>query len=267
MIVKEDLLKKIKAAFDLNIYEAKIWVSLLSKGLATAGELSDISNVPRSRSYDVLESLEKKGFVMMKLGKPIKYLAIKPEEIVKRIKDHVQVDATSKMEFLEKIKEDSIFNDLVLLYDQGIKKIDPYSLMGSLKGRDNIYAQLKGMFERANKSVTIVTTAQGLARKAKRLKNHFSKLNERGVQIRIAAPINDMHEFSELKGISKMKYLDGLKSRFVVIDDNEVLFMVSDDVGTHEDYDTAVWINTPYFAKAFLSMFNKTWNELADVKK
>ncbi len=267
MIVKEDLLKKIKATFELNIYEAKIWVALLSKGLAAAGELSDISDVPRSRSYDVLESLEKKGFVMMKLGKPIKYLAIRPEEIIKRIKDHVQVDATSKIEFLEKVKDEDVFSDLTLLYEQGVKKVDPHSLMGSLRGRDNIYAHLKEMFERAKKNVTVVTTGQGLARKAKRLKNHFTKLNEKGVQIRIAAPLSDIHDFPDLKGISKFKCLDGIKSRFVIVDDNEMLFMVSDDVGTHEDYDTAVWVNTPYFTKAFLTMFNKTWNELSDVKK
>ncbi|MEK6816001.1 MAG: helix-turn-helix domain-containing protein, partial [Nanoarchaeota archaeon] len=81
MIVQESFLKKLRSAFDLNIYEVKIWTALLSRGVASAGELADISGVPRSRSYDVLESLEKKGFVIMKLGKPIKYLAVKPEEV------------------------------------------------------------------------------------------------------------------------------------------------------------------------------------------
>mgnify|MGYP000262357459 CR=1 FL=1 len=90
MIVKEDFLKKLRAAFDLNIYEVKMWTALLSRGMAAAGELSDISNVPRSRSYDVLESLEKKGFIMMKLGKPIRYIAIKPEEIIKRLKENIK---------------------------------------------------------------------------------------------------------------------------------------------------------------------------------
>ena len=78
MIVQDDFIKRLRSSFDLNIYEAKIWTALLSKGIATAGELSDISDVPRSRTYDVLESLEKRGFVVMKLGKPIKYLSIKP---------------------------------------------------------------------------------------------------------------------------------------------------------------------------------------------
>ena len=76
MIMKEDVLSDLRRYFDLNLYEVRLWSALLSRGVSTAGELSDIANVPRSRSYDVLESLEKKGFVVMKTGKPIKYIAI-----------------------------------------------------------------------------------------------------------------------------------------------------------------------------------------------
>lgn len=89
MIVKEEFLSKLRRYFGLNLYEVKIWTALLSRGVSTAGELSDIANVPRSRSYDVLESLEKKGFVVMKVGKPIKYLAVSPKEVVERVKKNL----------------------------------------------------------------------------------------------------------------------------------------------------------------------------------
>ena len=109
MIVNEGFLKKARSAFDLNIYEVKIWTALLSRGVATAGELSDMSDVPRSRSYDVLESLEKKGFIIMKLGKPIKYIAVQPEEIVKRMKGLIHQDAEKKTDMLEKVRKEDIF--------------------------------------------------------------------------------------------------------------------------------------------------------------
>ena len=88
MIVQFDFLNKLKA-LGLNSYEAKLWVALLSVGTSTAGELSDIANVPRSRSYDVLEGLEKKGFIITQIGKPIKYLAIPPEEVLERVKESI----------------------------------------------------------------------------------------------------------------------------------------------------------------------------------
>ena len=89
MLVKDDLINKIKDYFGLNVYETKVWLALLSKGIASAGEISTISGVPRSRTYDVLESLEKKGFAIEKLGKPVKYIGVKPGIILEKIKNNV----------------------------------------------------------------------------------------------------------------------------------------------------------------------------------
>ena len=61
MLQEKQFLLDLRKYFRLNIYEVKIWTALLSRGMASAGELADISSVPRSRCYDVLESLEKKG--------------------------------------------------------------------------------------------------------------------------------------------------------------------------------------------------------------
>ena len=62
MIVQKEFLDQLKD-FGLNSYERKLWIALLSRGVSSAGELSDISSVPRSRAYDVLESLEKKDLL------------------------------------------------------------------------------------------------------------------------------------------------------------------------------------------------------------
>jgi len=82
-----ELINKLRNTFSLNLYEVKIWLALLSKGISTAGDLSDTANVPRSRTYDILEGLEKKGFVIMKLTKPIKYLAVEPENVIETIRE------------------------------------------------------------------------------------------------------------------------------------------------------------------------------------
>src|SRR3990167_5106292 len=86
MLLKQELVKKIKNYFDLNIYETKVWLALLTKGIASAGEIAEISGVPRSRTYDVLDSLEKQGFAIAKIGKPVKYLPVKPAIIFQKLK-------------------------------------------------------------------------------------------------------------------------------------------------------------------------------------
>ncbi|MBI2142052.1 TrmB family transcriptional regulator, partial [Candidatus Woesearchaeota archaeon] len=125
MIVKEEFLSKLRTYFSLNLYEVKIWTALLSRGVSTAGELSDIANVPRSRSYDVLESLEKKGFVVMKFGKPIKYLAIPPSEVVERVKKHMKSETDRKVKRLDEIRNTEVLHELKALHTQGIELVDP----------------------------------------------------------------------------------------------------------------------------------------------
>lgn len=258
MIVQEHVLKKLRSAFDLNIYEVKVWTALLSKGIATAGELSDISNVPRSRSYDVLESLEKKGFVLMKVGKPIKYLAIKPEEIIKRIKDRIKIQTNSRLQALENVKEEAVFKDLEILYKQSIEHIDPTTLSGAINGRENVYAQLDSMLSNAKESVTIVTTAEGFLRKISYFRSKFKKLAERGVKIKIATQLNEEIKkiAKDLNKIIQVRPLKRMRARFTIIDGKEVLFMITDDNKIHESTDTAIWVNTPFFANALETMFN-----------
>ena len=71
MIINQELVTRIKEHFNLNVYEAKVWLALLSKGVVSAGESAELSGVPRSRTYDVLESLAKRGFAIVKVGKII----------------------------------------------------------------------------------------------------------------------------------------------------------------------------------------------------
>jgi len=109
MIIKQDSINKIKDYFDLNVYETKVWLALISKGVASAGEVASLSQVPRSRAYDVLESLEKKGFAIIKIGKPVKYIGIKPRMILERLKNKARKDAQEKINTLSKIKDTDEF--------------------------------------------------------------------------------------------------------------------------------------------------------------
>lgn len=151
MIVKEEFLNKLRRYFFLNLYEVKIWAALLSRGVATAGELSDIANVPRSRSYDVLESLERKGFVIMKLGKPIKYIAVPPSEVLERVKKNTKELAEERVQRLEELKQTDLINELTTLHTQGIELIEPTELSGSLRGRRNLYGHLELLLRNAQK--------------------------------------------------------------------------------------------------------------------
>ena len=255
--------RQLRRFFNLNLYEVKIWTALLSRGVSTAGELSDIANVPRSRSYDVLESLEKKGFVIMKLGKPIKYIAVPPKEVVERVKKNVNEYAKEEIKKLSDLKNTEIVDELSTLHTQGVELVEPSDLSGSLRGRHNLYNHLELTIRNAEESVTLMTTTQGFMRKVEGFMPTFEKLKKRGVKIRIAAPITKeaLPALKELQGIAEVKNTD-TKARFCIVDGKEIVFMIMDDNEVHPTYDVGIWVNTPFFASALENLFELAWKNM-----
>ncbi len=261
MIVKEDFLNKIRGLFGLNLYEARVWTALLSRGVSTAGELSDIGNVPRSRAYDVLESLEKKGFIVMKLGKPIKYLAIEPRTVVDKVKKYLHNQTTERLGRLDELKTSDVLDELTALHTQGIDFIEPSDMAGAIKGRHNIYTHLESMVKNAQKSVVIMTTSKGVMRKIEALKPELARLKKKGVNIRIAAPITKDAEAS-IKGVSNLaevRHSTDFNARFCIVDGKDMMFMILNDEEVHPSYDVGIWVQTPYFASAVQNLFDKNW--------
>ena len=146
MLVKQELINKIKDYFNLNIYETKVWLALLSKGIASAGEIADASGVPRSRTYDVLEGLDKKGFAIVKIGKPVKYIGVKPHIILEKLKNDAKKDAEDRIKDLHKIRDTEEFTRLENLYKSGVDPVKREDISASLKGRTNIVEGQKSIF-------------------------------------------------------------------------------------------------------------------------
>jgi sugar-specific transcriptional regulator TrmB len=258
MIVKPELVKKLKGYFDLNIYETKIWVALLSKGISSAGEIAELSGVPRSRTYDVLESLEKRGFVIQKLGKPIRYLAVKPEVVIEKLKNNTEKHAEEKVKTLTELKDTTEYRELENLHKTGIEPIKNHELSTSIKGRSNLYLQMRSIMESAEKSVYLISSAYELSTKMKMFKDTFAKLKKRNVDVRVI--IGDSEE--DAKKLSKKLGAEirskPINSRFVIADKTELIFTIK-PTNVHEDFDYGVWINSMFFTNSLAYMFELAW--------
>jgi sugar-specific transcriptional regulator TrmB len=115
MIVSQEVLDALRQ-IGLNLYERKLWAALLSRGTSTAGELSSLAKVPHSRTYDVLESLAEKGFVMIQSSKPLRYVAVTPNEALERAKKKLKEKAEVTMNRITKLQSSSILKELDRLY-------------------------------------------------------------------------------------------------------------------------------------------------------
>lgn len=253
MIVKQELANKIKDYFDLNVYETKVWLALLSKGIASAGEISTISGVPRSRTYDVLETLEKKGFAIEKLGKPVKYIGVKPAIILEKLKNNVKKEADERINDLLKVKNTDEYTELEGLYREGSNPVKREEITASLRGRSNISNHLREILQNAEKEVIICTTAQEFGSKVNLFKQTFERLNKSNVKIRIALS-GEKEMIPRISEKLKMKIKPvNIDAKFFIIDRKEILFYLSKD--STQDEDLAIWLNSEFFSEAFASMF------------
>jgi len=192
-----------------------------------------------------------------------------PEEVVERVKKNLVVDAHEKSRRLEKLRGDEVLDELNNLFSNGIKFVEPSDLSGSLRGRQNMYNHLDMMIRGAERTITLVTTAEGINRKLEMLLPAFERAKRRGVTIRIAAPITqaNMKVAKDLSKVAEVRNLDGkLHARFAIVDNNQVMFMLLDDKSVHPNYDVAVWLSTEFFANALEQMFELAWNTFSKVR-
>ena len=250
MLLQKQSLQELRERFKLNIYEIKIWTSLLGKGIATASDLAEISGVPRSRCYDVLESLEKKGFIIMKIGKPIKYMAVQPEAVVDRVQKKLKEDAEDQIKSVENLAETDIFRELELLHKTGIKRVDVEDVTDYVVGRTNVNRFMKDMLLKAKKSVTVVTNESGIKHKVKILRKVKDNLAKKRVNVKFYTNANVIVDLGNIQILST-KY----DARFVNIDNEEMFFVMA---GKNPDYDSGVWIKSPHFVNALNTLFQKS---------
>jgi len=265
MIVSQQILDALKQ-IGLNLYERKLWVALLSRGTSTAGELSSLAKVPHSRTYDVLESLAEKGFVMLQTTKPLKYVAITPNEALERVKKKIKEDSEITVERITQFQKSPALKELEKIFKKGFDLIEPGEMTGSLRGRDALHQQLETCFKNAKDNISILTTQKGLNDLQSIHTNILKKAADRGVKIRIAAPygkehlplIDKLKEFAEIKKVTKSE----ITGRICVVDGSHVVMALTDE-DVHPTQDLAFWTQSEHVAADVLGpMFDFIWQKL-----
>ena len=253
MTQKMELVNKVKNYFNLNIYETKVWLALLNKGIASAGEVSEVSGVPRSRTYDVLEGLEKRGFAMQKIGKPVKYFAVKPTMVIEKLKKNTVDEMNERIELLSNIKSTPEYQELELLHNTKSELIKKQDISTTVKGRANINNQISGVLASGKKEVVICAPVSEIKKRMKLLEPVITQLVNAKTKITVAINGTDeeIKEINDRLGINAKKV--DLNSAFYISDKKEVLFMLNDS--ENHDEQMAVWFSAPFFVESFSNLF------------
>lgn len=267
--VKQSVMDALKA-IGLNLYERKLWIALLSKGTATAGELADLSNVPRSRCYDVLESLADKGFVIIQPAKPMRYVAIKPKEAIERAKTRLKQKTEEMIERLERLKGSEVMRELEAIYSESIKIVKPEDFSGALRGRDALLEHVGSLINNARKSIIAITTDQGLKDLYERYGKALKRAANKGVDIKIVVPVSkrvqpivsELSKIAQIRDISNVHGIGKKSTRFFAIDGKHFVMSLTNDTKTKPHEDIGFWAQSDHVAGEFFdSVFKLLWTQ------
>ena len=258
-MVKDRMVELLQEHFELNLYEARAYVALVGFGVLTPAELASVSEVPAPRTYDVLRSLEKKGFAISQPGKVNKYRPVHPENILEKFIEEWQERIKQELEAKKKAKEE-LLELMTPLIETEIPKYG-VERVWVVRGIRNATLKTKEMFEDVKEQILLADDGYI----AINLENDIIKAVERGVKAKIivAKPLLPRLQSSKLmdyykSGKIELKVADKLELPMLICDD-EVFFALEDMAARYFNYETQIWIKDFRIKALFEGKFNGYW--------
>lgn len=258
MIVPKRLVDRARHFMGTNLYETRLWLALLNHGISTAGELSEAAGVPRSRSYDVLESLSQKGLVIIKAeGRPLKYAAVPPEQAVGNIRKFYEMASENKKDTLTNLKASKINSDLKEIYKKGEQVMDMPEITGLVREKNNVFSQMATLLGRSMDSARVMLTESDVGEINKFYLDAFKDAKGRGSDVKILVPKNS--EVGELAKYAAVKKTEHPIARGIIVDSKETMMMFMDPTEVHHSFDAGVCISSPHTARTMNKLFEGVW--------
>ena len=252
-----DKTRKALERIGLTSYEIKTYASLLKTGPITASDLSQKSGVPYSKIYEVLGTLEEKGWIGSDDSRPTQYFAKSPSTAMQ----------TSRQQFESEFScnESIVLTELTPLYEQSgtSERPDIWIVSGVM----NIATKILEMVDscRNEVMVAIPKVAESLAKEAL---PKLRLLHDRGVDITILVSEDvDSETLKSLARVSKVKLKNGLFGGGIISDKRYVVLLLGEELGTSGSKEAvAIWADHSGLAGFAREYFEYLLKESKDVK-
>ena len=216
----------------LTSYEIRTFTALLKTGEITASELSQKSGVPYSKIYEVLGTLEEKGWAGSDDSRPTKYFAKSPATALDTTKQKKEQDF--------KENQNIILNELIPLYEKSgtSERPDIWVLSGTV----NIASKVLEMVELCKNEVLIAIpkASEDLVKQAL---PKLRLLHDKGVNVTILTSDNlDKESLKAITRVAKVKVKKGLFGGGIISDKRYVVILLGPEVSDSTSADmVAIW--------------------------
>ena len=212
--VSEDA-KKVLHEVGLTEYETRAYLILLERGVMTASEVSEFSNVPYSKVYETLNSLEKKGWVEVEKGRPSRYFPKAPSEALEaeRLRLEGMLSGWKRV----------VLGELQPLYEKRelLEKPDIWILRGEF----SVMAKLQEMLE-VVKSELLVAVPAFAKNFVDASVSTLAQVRTSGVDVKVM--VAGKWTQKELSIIDNVRFRDNMFGGGVIVDGKEALLFLGE---------------------------------------
>ena len=240
--------------FGLTDYEIRSYTSLLEIGPATASELSESSSVPYSKIYEVLGSLEKKGWIESEHGRPSKYYPKPPSVAMEITRSHLENSLRTN--------EALILEELQPLYEK--KGVREHPDIWIVRGNLNVLAKIRETVEHVQKEI-LASVPLLPDTVAEMLIPLVRSVAEKGVKIRIMTMQGRASEtMSKLTTYCEIRAREQMFGGGIIADGKEVILLLGQE---EEAVNLAIWSDHVGLAGLAKSYFEFLWEDSASANE
>lgn len=191
---------KVFEKIGLTEYQSLIISTLLKDSGITAQEISSKANIPYTKIYSVLKTLEDKGYIRSNMERPKKYFAIEPDEL----KDTLLERKERELQSLKQELEFHIDNLNTTYSGDHLKEIPVWFL----PSRESLVSEVISICQEVEEEVIyVVMTVWKRLGSSERVLNAIEKMNEKNVDMRMVIPSSVDDNAPELNNLASRGFL------------------------------------------------------------
>lgn len=240
----------------LTEYQARVYLTLLDLGIASASQISPLSKVPRTRIYATMQQLHQKGLVHILPETPLRYQPVPFDAYLRSLADDLRSRAKQIDAGLESLSREYAINAL--------REPEARGRFEAIYGRKNVRERLLRMYAIAARDVIGIGTTKSPGRILGAFRPNLVEKTAQGVRLKYAFcfTAENQDDVRTLLKHAEVRHIDFRMPVYMhVIDGKEFLMShpIPDDDSSYRGDDIAIWTNDPAIAGAMSEMSERIW--------
>jgi len=233
----------------LSTYAARTFVGLQKLGVASASEIAQVADVPRSQVYGAADELEELGLIDVQEGSPTRYRPVEIDEARELLYDRLRSTTEAAFDHLETVRGQQA-------------PTDHREAIWTTEGRENVAARVTSLVAGAEEQVLFATSHSALL--SGDVADALADADAAGVDVIVASVDAAVREAAREAGLSAVEVSDATPElsvgRVLLVDDDTVLLSVQPTAEMQSVAgESAFWSDGTGFARVLAAVIRQAF--------